>query len=258
MLNADDACPQVEGEPADDDYNGCPRVQRELSASFADEVVTGTMSASDGACLGTTTVVVSAIGATGSRSTVGQAQTAGDGTFTAPLTQSLADRTQLEVQVPRLYLDQKVLCLEDTYSVEVVRDADGDGVRDLDDDCPTVNPDGVDNARGCPRLGRTVTASYVAGVVSGVVQFTDRSVSTTTCAQTDHTKVQVLGGGLELLAEAGNYSPLTGRYAIAVDLPLGATYRVHVPEALDRFAGICRFADSGTRTLSTTTPMATV
>ncbi len=127
VLNADDACPQVEGEPADDDYNGCPRVQRELSASFADEVVTGTMSASDGACLGTTNVVVSAIGANGSRSTVGQAQTAGDGTFTAPLTQSLADRTQLEVQVPRLYLDQKVLCLEDTYSVEVVRDADGDG-----------------------------------------------------------------------------------------------------------------------------------
>ncbi len=112
-----------------------------------------------------------------------------------------------------------------------------------------MNPDGVDNARGCPRLGRTVTASYVAGVVSGVVQFTDRSVSTTTCAQTDHTKVQVLGGGLELLAEAGNYSPLTGRYAIAVDLPLGATYRVHVPEALDRFAGICGFADSGTRTV---------
>ena len=85
VFNVVDACPEVDGEPADDAHNGCPRVQRELTATFADEVVTGTMSASDSACLGSTDVVVSAIGANGSPSTVGQAQTAADGTFTAPL-----------------------------------------------------------------------------------------------------------------------------------------------------------------------------
>ena len=132
-------------------------------------------------------------------------------------------------------------------------DTDGDGVRDALDACDDVDgvPGGL--AMGCPDLLRRVTASYAAGVVSGTVRFTGVQVPSTACAGEPRRVelwVRPPGTGSEpVLLKHGTYEPVDGTYSIGGDLPVGATYRVHVRGGLDPEAGYCVGVDSGNRTV---------
>ena len=138
-------------------------------------------------------------------------------------------------------------CLTAT-SVFVAGDRDGDGVLNSVDACDDVDgPPAAGPRSGCPELVRVVTSSsYAAGVVTGVVRFTDALVPRTACAGEAQSRVEVWRQLSDdefdvVLVKGGHYTPEDGRFAIELDeeLPVGAVYRIYVRDGVDPLAGYC-------------------
>ena len=174
--NSVDACPDVAPTGDQNAVRGCPAVVRQVTASYAAGVVSGTVTTvrppgvPAEVCADPVTVEVrhAETGALlGSKPT-------DNGSYSVALGTQDKDGLTLKAQVSETNDQAQALCLMvDSEVVTVVRDADGDGWRDSTDDCPDVPPrPGGDDSYGCPILDRAITASYASGAVSGVVTFT--------------------------------------------------------------------------------------
>ena len=255
VLNADDECPDVPGPPSAE-MNGCPFVERSVTAELEDGAVSGLVTVHrpvgtpPGACGLPTRVRVWWTGGP-TRVLLAEATTADDGTYSAWVGSFYDDRSKLEATVPGQRHLLEALCLEG------FSDHDIDGVRDSGDSCFDVPQEGPATRPGCPDLLREVTATYASGAVSGKVTFTDARVARTACAGAEHTRVQVWrqlsdeDWDVEL-TKAGLYSAVDGRFEIALgeELPVGTKYWIRVRDALDPDAGWCGEVYSGPFTVA--------
>ncbi len=259
VLGSLDECPGVPG-PSGTFMSGCPYLQQQVSAGYADGAIAGVVSVQRppgvpaAACALSTLVLVYRITADG-REVVAATHTSWDDGSYAVQVGAQADGAQFQVKAFGYPHSLMANCVEGQSEVVEVRvDSDGDGVRDGVDGCDHLDgPGGL--TQGCPALHREVTAWHVDGVVSGQVSFVDDDVPASACAQQAHTRMAVYevaedDGDLDLLG-VGNYSPADGRYSVDLDrdLPVGAGYRVYVLDAIDTDVGWCGLADSGRRTV---------
>ncbi len=245
--NDADSCPDAFG-PSADDHNGCPRVQRNLSASYQDGVITGAMSASDGACMGQSRVLVYWLQPTGP-SLVGSADTASDGAFQVNLGRAFDDKTQLKAEVSGLYQVGKVVCLGSTVAIDVVKDGDGDGVRDRDDACVARPSDGT-YGNGCPGVARVFSVpTYAKGVLSGTLTVADKSkVPPGSCLAANSIRL-LTGTWPNLRLITGEVPAGSESFSIPVVMRAGDIYTLTAQEYVDPGAGWCGAAATGLRTM---------
>ena len=232
--NSTDACPNVAPTATQESVRGCPAVFRDLTASYAAGVVSGTVTTrrpppqplprrarARCRCRCATPRPRHCWHRRPRRTTASPRWRSARRTRTAPLM----------AQVGESNYQGQALCLRAVSAVvDVVRDGDGDGWRDLVDTCPDVKPRiGVGVSLGCPIVQRTITASYADGVVSGVVRLVRPegwSVPADVCAA--HTRLEVWSlddndNEVALLAK-GNHSTQDGGYAIEVHLAVATPH----------------------------------
>ncbi len=256
LRDSDDDCVSVRGDTQAMSRRGCPRLQQQVTAELVDGAVEGLVSVERpagvpvDACAGPVTVEVSRVGADGGLDPLGRDESA-DGAYSVAFGDP-PDGTKLLARALRYDTESLAVCLRgDSEVLEVVRDEDADGWRDLDDTCVAVGHAGPSVVTGCPDLVRTVDASYADGHVTGTVTFTADDVSSTACDQPQHTQIQVsevvvsATGEVELRPLAsGHYSPTDGTYDLPIDLAAGRFFEVAVSAQLDSDAGWCGAAES--------------
>ena len=250
-----DACPDVAPTVAADSLRGCPVVRRQVTASYAAGVVSGDVTVQRpagvplAACAGAVTVQVRNAG-TGAL--LGSKDT-DDGSYSVALGTQAEDGLSLKALLNETNHLGQALCLEGVSQVvNVVRDSDGDGLRDNDDDCPDVAPPiAADSVRGCPIVHRQVTASYAAGVVSGKVSFTDPPTTACAAVGAARTRVEVWAQLFDndpgTLLKSGYFSPADGTYSVDVTVPAGRRYYTLIPGWVDGHAWYCGDASSGVK-----------
>ena len=202
------------------------------------------------ACVGPVTVEVSRVRADGGLDPLGRDESA-DGAYSVAFGDP-DDGTKLLARALRYDTESLAVCLRgDSEVLEVVRDEDADGWRDLDDDLCRGGARRALGRDGCPDLLRTVDASYADGHVTGTVTFTADDVSSTACDQPQHTQIQVsevvvsATGEVELgRSPRGTTRRPTARTTSAIDLPAGRFFEVAVSAQLDSDAGWCGAAES--------------
>ena len=173
--DGDDPCEEVTGSGVF--FSGCPDLDRAVTASYADGVVSGTVSFVDGratssACTEAwpTKIVAFDLSSNGDPNAVlGETNySPADGTYSIDLDTDLPVGTGYTVHLYGQVDPDAGYCGHANAGPHTVADPDPDRdeVRGEDDDCPQVDDLG-DTVDGCPELERTVTASYAGGAITG-------------------------------------------------------------------------------------------
>ena len=171
-----DQCPDAEG-PARVLYSGCRLLDRVLTTSYADGVLSGTVAlvdpqgAPDGACSQPSLVEVVSLEGGNWADDLGSRWTEGDGTFAVPVGR-LVDGTAYFLWAEG-HLDPSAGFCRTADAQRVFLDADRDTFGDDEDRCPDVAGPAVgaprfsEAFRGCRLVDVSVTGSYADRVVSG-------------------------------------------------------------------------------------------
>ena len=181
VRDAVDQCDLVRG--SGDNAAGCPDLFREVSASYADGVVSGTVGFVDGRATSSacrldehTRVLAFDLSSTGHpNALLGETNySPTDGTFSVYLNADLPVGTGYTVYVVGEVDPDAGYCRFADAGQNTVADPDPDrdGIAGAADECPLA-PDLGATVDGCPVLERTVSAAYAGGAITGQVAVVD-------------------------------------------------------------------------------------